>query len=550
VTLFSQRGEQSFAPAEKRVTVPVPLTHLGVILNIALLAFFKFAGLLDIARHGIVMPVALSFTTFTQIAFLLDMRSESDSAESVADSTRNIRAAYPDEGRRNCSAEPDRIAFSDYLLHVLFFPKVLQGPVQRFEETKALVLDRLHAGVHAEGLMEGVTLFTLGLAKKVLLADTLGKAVALGYAQVTDLTRPDALVVMLIYPLQLYLDFSGYCDMGRGVAKMLSLDLADNFDHPYRALSVSDYWSRWHKSLTRFFTRYVYIPLGGSKRGTARTCANIMIVFLLSGLWHGTGWGFLIWGAMQGAAIVVERILRKCVRGLRTPHQSAAPTAVSAPLRSAQNQGPPDLVRPQGEAKELATHLWLRRFATYLYIAVSLTFFRAPTVTGALQMLTQPFRALVNYVSPAIAETFYMDEIWYVVKALHLDGLRLAPYVCMAIVVVASFVVGVCAGGTKTPHQSAAPTAVSAPLRSAQNQGPPDLVRPQGEAKEVVAGSTESVADSPRNIRAAYPDEGKRNRSAEPVQILSMGRAALLGILFAWCVISLSEVQTFLYVNF
>ena len=150
-----------------------------------------------------------------------------------------------------------------------------------------------------------------GLAKKVLIADCFGKVADWGFGDIPGLGTVSAALVMLAYTFQIYFDFSGYCDMAMGLGKMMNFELPANFDKPYRALSISEFWKRWHKTLTRFFTRYLYIPLGGSRKGTARTCVNIMIVFLCSGLWHGASWSFVLWGGIHGACMVIERLLGK-----------------------------------------------------------------------------------------------------------------------------------------------------------------------------------------------------------------------------------------------
>lgn len=154
-------------------------------------------------------------------------------------------------------------------------------------------------------------MFTFGLAKKVLLADIFGDYVNLAYEDVSMLNTATAFLAMLAYTLQIYFDFSGYSDMAIGLGWMMNIDLPVNFDSPYKALSVTEFWKRWHITLTDFFTKYVYIPLGGNRKGPARTYANIFIVFLLSGLWHGAGWTFIFWGMMHGLAQMLERVMKK-----------------------------------------------------------------------------------------------------------------------------------------------------------------------------------------------------------------------------------------------
>ena len=146
------------------------------------------------------------------------------------------------------------------------------------------------------------------MAKKVLLADTLAKIVNIGYNNIDALNAGGAILVMVCYSLQIYFDFSGYCDMAYGIGYMLNIKLPVNFNSPYKAVSITDFWNRWHMTLTRFFTQYLYIPLGGNRKGKVRTMINIMIVFLLSGLWHGANWTFILWGALNGIVMVIERV--------------------------------------------------------------------------------------------------------------------------------------------------------------------------------------------------------------------------------------------------
>lgn len=243
----------------------------GVIFDAAVLVCFKFWGAL---------PLGISFYTFQLIAYLADT----------------------DKGK--C----EDVTFPEYLQYMCFFPRLLQGPIVLQGEFIPELRKEANRQVSYDCLGRGLYAFALGLGKKVLLADSLAKIVNQGYADVTVLNGTEALLVMLAYTLQLYFDFSGYCDMACGIGLMLRLELPVNFNSPYKAASVSDFWDRWHMTLTRFFTRYVYIPLGGSRKGTVRTLRNIMIVFLLSGFWHGTSLTFLIWGALHGIWMIWERV--------------------------------------------------------------------------------------------------------------------------------------------------------------------------------------------------------------------------------------------------
>lgn len=183
------------------------------------------------------------------------------------------------------------------------FPYVSSGPIVNAQEMlpqyRQIGRQRLDWAKFSGGLY----LFALGLSKKVLLADTFGKAVDAGYGNVAGLSGTDAWLVMLFYTLQLYFDFSGYCDMGRGIAHMLGMELPVNFDSPYKASNIIEFWKHWHITLNRFLRKYVYIPLGGNRKGTARMYLNLFIVFLVSGIWHGAGWNFVLWGALPWCAV-------------------------------------------------------------------------------------------------------------------------------------------------------------------------------------------------------------------------------------------------------
>lgn len=228
------------------------------------------------------VPLGLSFLTFRQLLFL-----------------------------RDCyGGEIAHLNPLNYALFLGFFPTVASGPITRYGELSAQLPTRFSW----ENFAPGLYCFSLGLAKKVLVADTLAGAVTYGYGNLAALNTGDGVMTILCYTLQLYFDFSGYCDMAAGLAKMVGIDLPVNFNSPYRAVSISDFWGRWHITLSRFFRLCVYIPLGGNRKGLFRTCLNIMVIFLLSGLWHGAGWGFLLWGALHGGAMAAERLMRGKVK--------------------------------------------------------------------------------------------------------------------------------------------------------------------------------------------------------------------------------------------
>lgn len=275
---------------EKSGRMQKSLLVSGIILNLAPLAYFKygdfFVDSIEDFFHAewnveVALPLGISFYTFLQIAYLVDCYRE----EKGFDYT-----------------------FLEYAVYTAFFPKITMGPIVLHSEVIPQFRDCAKRRLDYNNLSRGLYAFALGLAKKVLVADTLAKFVNAGFENLYDINTMTAIVVTLSYTLQLYFDFSGYCDMAVGVAKMMNIELPYNFNSPYKAKSISEFWDRWHKTLTRFFTRYVYIPLGGSRKGKIRTYVNTIIVFLLSGLWHGAEWNFVFWGFLHGIFMAVEKI--------------------------------------------------------------------------------------------------------------------------------------------------------------------------------------------------------------------------------------------------
>lgn len=275
----------------------------GILLNIGILFIFKYydffvenlnaAFKTNMPLLDLLLPLGISFYTFGQLSFLVD--------------------AY--------GHECDDYSMLEYAAYVLFFPKFMQGPIAYHSEIITQFRDEQKKKINFENLSRGLYAFALGLAKKVLIADTLAKLVNVGYGDIAGLNTSGAIFIMVSYSLQIYFDFSGYCDMAYGIGYMLNIELPINFNSPYKAVSISDFWDRWHMTLTRFFTRYIYIPLGGSRKGRIRTYVNVLIVFLISGLWHGANWTFIVWGLFNGLIIVIEKLLKvsnwKLPKGLR-----------------------------------------------------------------------------------------------------------------------------------------------------------------------------------------------------------------------------------------
>lgn len=269
------------------------LFSLALLFNIGLLLYFKYCDFFieninkvcgtDFAFLELALPVGISFYTFRQLAYVIDCFQKKTKP-------------YP---------------FSEYMAFSLFFPLMIQGPIARYDEVIEQFRDEERKQLSYVHLCRGFYAFSKGLAKKVLLADTLAPMVNMVF---TDLWKGDSTYLfmgVLFYTFQIYFDFSGYCDMAYGIGQMLHMELPINFNSPYKAESVSAFWERWHMTLTKFFTKYVFIPLGGSRRGMLRTCLNTMIVFLVSGFWHGANWTFVLWGAINGAFLIVERFIGK-----------------------------------------------------------------------------------------------------------------------------------------------------------------------------------------------------------------------------------------------
>ncbi len=259
----------------------------GVGLNLGLLGFFKYAGLLASSLGvappfgGIYLPLGISFFTFQQIMYLVDVRA----------------------------GDIPPAPFLEYACFIGFFPHLIAGPIVRpshiLPQFSGL---RPFAGWQAR-LAGGAEIFLLGLAKKLVLADGLARFAGPGFAAAARLepvSLIEAWVALLAYALQIYFDFSGYSDMAIGLARMFGVNFPINFNSPYKATSVSDFWRRWNITLSAFLRDYLYIPLGGNRRGEARRVFNLMATMLLGGLWHGAAWRFLLWGGLHGVYVVIH----------------------------------------------------------------------------------------------------------------------------------------------------------------------------------------------------------------------------------------------------
>lgn len=271
----------------------------GVVFNVALLLYFKYFDFFvsninlvfgtDWTLKNLILPLGISFFTFKQIAYVVD--------------------CYRME-------EQIRYKWIEYASYVTFFPQLISGPIGLHYEFVPKMRDKVLKSINYDNMNQGLYAIAMGLAKKGLIADNLSKAVGAGFADIRYLSGASAWFLVIAYTLQIYFDFSGYSDVALGIEKMFNLDPVVNFNSPYKAKTVSEFWTRWHMSLTRFFTRYVYIPLGGNRKGKVRTYLNTMIVFCLSGLWHGANWTFILWGFLHGLFMTIEKIVRDLWRSV------------------------------------------------------------------------------------------------------------------------------------------------------------------------------------------------------------------------------------------
>lgn len=269
---------------------------LGVIFNLGILGYFKYYDFFienmnvlfrtNTSLLNLMLPLGISFFTFQQLSFVID-------------SYRRKSLKYD---------------FLSYCLFVTFFPQLIAGPIVLPSEMLPQFEDKKNKIVNYENLNKGLYLFSIGLAKKILLADTIAPFADTGFDKMISLTFIEGWLTSISYTMQLYFDFSGYCDMAMGIALMFNIILPLNFNSPYRATNIQDFWKRWHMTLGRFLTNYLYIPLGGNRKGGINTLRNLLIVFLISGLWHGAGWTFIIWGGLHGIAILIHRLWRQSGR--------------------------------------------------------------------------------------------------------------------------------------------------------------------------------------------------------------------------------------------
>ncbi|MCU0523799.1 MAG: MBOAT family protein [Elainella sp. Prado103] len=338
--LLSVQINRFKAVSNRRIILAV-----GIILNLGLLGYFKYTNFLleTLSTFAPIpseirvtwFPVGISFYTFQQIAYLVDCyRRESTPARSLL----------------------------SYVSFATFFPSLISGPLLRFQQIQPQfdqLRDRLTLEKLLENLTVGMMFFAIGLCKKVVLADGVAPYANQVFeaAATAPLTWLEGWLGALAFTLQLYFDFSGYSDMAIGVARMFGIILPVNFDSPYQAISMIDFWRRWHITLSNFLRDYLYIPLGGNRKGALRQSGNLMLTMLIGGLWHGAGWNFVIWGGLHGIYLTINH-------GWRSLQRSWQPD----PARSNYWHG-------------------FGRLVTFVAVVIGWVFFRAPSLTIASAML-------------------------------------------------------------------------------------------------------------------------------------------------------------------
>lgn len=266
----------------------------SIILNLGLLAYFKysnffigqinwllvFTNLPSLPWKEVILPIGISFIVFQELSYIIDVYRG------------NIKPAR---------------TLIDFAAFLMLFPQIIAGPIIRYIDVCEQLKSRVY---NIDNFYYGIKRFSIGLSKKILIANTISPVADAMFHlnSVRDLSSPLAWLGILSYSIQIYFDFSGYSDMAIGMAKMLGFDFKENFNRPYIAKSVTDFWTRWHISLSTWMKEYLYIPLGGNRISPKRTYINLWIVFLISGLWHGANWSFILWGAFHGFLLVNERI--------------------------------------------------------------------------------------------------------------------------------------------------------------------------------------------------------------------------------------------------
>lgn len=275
---------------EREIISKKRLLTIGIIINISLLGYFKYADFfikntnyffnLEFTELKLALPLAISFFTLQQVAYLIE--------------------TFRGKIKEN--------SFLNYSVFVTFFPQLISGPIVYHREIMGQFTLIKNKIVNTDNISFGLLIFSIGFFKKVVIADTFAVWASDGFDNPEILTFYKSWVTTLSYTFQIYFDFSGYTDMALGIALLFNIKLPINFNSPYKATNIQDFWRRWHITLSRFLRDYIYIPLGGSRQSSLKTYSNLILTFIIGGLWHGAGWTFLFWGFLHGIGLVVHRI--------------------------------------------------------------------------------------------------------------------------------------------------------------------------------------------------------------------------------------------------
>lgn len=337
------------------------------VLNLSILIFFKYSNFIvnnlndllvlfgqqqKMSNFDILLPVGISFYTFQALGYTMDVY------------------------RQQIKPEPNVF---QYALFVSFFPQLVAGPIER--TGNLLPQFKEHKKFSVEAARKGLVLIAWGLFMKMVLADNLARVVNPVYDNYTAYTGIEIIIATFLFAFQIYCDFAAYSYIAAGSAEVLGFSLMENFRSPYFATSISDFWHRWHISLTTWFTDYLYIPLGGNRKGRVRKYFNTMVVFLVSGFWHGANWTFVLWGVLNGAMIVLGDAT-KDIRGR--------------------------CMRAMGVDTEGASHLFFRRAVTFVLINCTWIFFRAKDIQTALAMM----QSIVSNLSLHKLFALSLFELW------------------------------------------------------------------------------------------------------------------------------------------
>jgi len=357
------------------------LLTFGIVANLSLLGYFKYTNFFlenfNLAFDGSVpllhlaLPLAISFFTFQQIAYLVD----------------------------SYRAETAEYDFLNYALFVTFFPQLIAGPIVHHAEMMPQFASKWNLVKNYKNIATGIFIFSIGLFKKVVIADTFSTWATAGFDVAPTLNMIEAWATSLSYTFQLYFDFSGYTDMAIGAALLFNIKLPINFNSPYKALDIQDFWRRWHITLSRFLRDYIYIPLGGNRKGPFRTYTNLIATFILGGIWHGAGWTFVFWGLMHGIALAIHRLWKQL--GFTMP-------------------------------KVLA---W---FITFNFINIAWVFFRAKEWNDAIKVLTAMFSGEIVLADKFSTKLSFLGEYGVVFARVteHIgDGSKVLNYLTLAFLI-------------------------------------------------------------------------------------------------------------------